>query len=190
MKRAFAILLGSLALSTAMSTAFATTYVRVEKDGTKTYSDRPIPGGTPIEIQSVQTYSAPAAPAQQSSAATREQQLLKDMGEVYRYESCALTPATEQTFTNPESVSLAVALKPARRVGDVVDLRLDGAPVGGANALSFLVKPVSRGTHTVTVAVKDSYGRALCDASSTFHVFQPSLNSPPRQAPPKPKPKG
>ncbi len=31
----------------AVSTALATTYVRVEKDGTKTYSDRPIPGGSP-----------------------------------------------------------------------------------------------------------------------------------------------
>jgi hypothetical protein len=189
MKRALVILLGSLALS-ATSTAFATTYVRVEKDGTKTYSDRPIPGGTPIEIQSAQTYSATPAQPSASTSVSREQQLVKDMGEAIRYDSCALTPTPEQTFTNPESISLTVALKPPRRVGDVVDLRLDGSPVGGANALTYLVKPVARGTHNVSVLVKDSYGRTLCDASSTFYVFQPSLNSPPRQAPPKPKPKG
>jgi hypothetical protein len=187
MKRSLAL----ITLSLAAATAFATTYVRVEKDGTKTYSDRPIPGGAPIEIQSAQTYSAPVSAAPAAPALSREQQLLKDMGEPIPYESCALTPATEQTFTNPESVSLAVTLKPPRRVGDVVDLRLDGAPVGGENALSFLMKPVPRGTHKVSVAVKDRYGRALCDASSTFYVFQPGLNSPARQAPPpKPKPKG
>src|SRR5688572_3906768 len=53
------ILLGSLCL---VSTALATTYVRVEKDGTKTYSDRPIPGGQPVELQSAQTYTAAPAP--------------------------------------------------------------------------------------------------------------------------------
>ena len=185
MRRSLAL----ITLSLAAATAFATTYVRVEKDGTKTYSDRPIPGGTPIEIQSAQTYSAPPAQSTATPAVSREQQLLKDMGEVMRYESCALSPTPEQTFTNPESVSLTVSLKPPRRVGDTVDLRLDGSPVGAPNTLSFLMKPAARGTHVVSVSVKDSYGRALCDGTSTFHVFQPSLNSPTRQPPPKPKPK-
>jgi len=53
---------------------------------------------------------------------------------------------------------------------------------------------VYRGSHTVSVAIKDRYGRMLCDATSTFHVFQPSLNSPARQTAPSskppPKPKG
>jgi hypothetical protein len=188
MKRSLAL----ITLSLAAVTAFATTYVRVEKDGTKTYSDRPIPGGQPIEIQSAQTYSAPAPAAAATPGLPTEQQLLKDMGAPFHYDSCATSPAQDQTFTNPESVSLGVALKPTLRVGDVVDLRLDGTPVGGTNALSFLVKPVYRGSHTVSVSIKDRYGRMACDASSTFHVFQPSLNSPTRQAappPPKPKPK-
>ena len=30
--------------------ALADTYVRVEKDGTKTYSDRPLPGGKPVVL--------------------------------------------------------------------------------------------------------------------------------------------
>lgn len=179
-----------MTLTLAAATAFATTYVRVEKDGTKTYSDRPIPGGTPIEIQSAQTYSAPSSSAPANSGLPSEQQLLNEMGEVFHYESCKLTPAADQTFTNPESVALGVLLKPALRVGDVLSLQLDGAPVGSANAMSYTLKPAYRGSHTVSVTVKDRYGRMLCDAASTFHVFQPSLNSPARQAPPpKPKPK-
>ena len=56
MKRlSLTLVLGSLIAVTAQ----ATTYVRVEKDGTKTYSDRPIPGGQPIDVQPAQTYSAP-----------------------------------------------------------------------------------------------------------------------------------
>jgi hypothetical protein len=182
MKRTFAM----ITLSLAAATALATTYVRVEKDGTKTYSDRPIPGGAPIEIQSAQTYSAPPTPATPSGP-TPEQQLLNGMGDVFRYESCAVTPAPDQTFTNPESVTLGVQLSPPLRPGDVLQLRLDGAAVGGRDATTFLVKPVSRGSHVVSSEVKDRFGRSLCSASSTFHVFQPGLNSPARQAPPKPR---
>jgi hypothetical protein len=180
-------LLALITLSIATASSFATTYVRVEKDGTKTYSDRPLPGGQPIEIQQAQTYSAPASSTATASGVPSEQQLLKNMGDAFRYESCAVSPQAEQTFTNPESVTIGVALRPALRVGDVVDLRLDGSPVGGVNTMSFMVKPVFRGAHTVSVSVKDGYGRELCDASSTFQVFQPGLKSPARRAPPKPR---
>jgi hypothetical protein len=177
------LLLGSLAIST----AFATTYVRVEKDGTKTYSDRPIPGGQPVEIQSAQTYSPPPPPAQTPSRVPREQQLLSELGEAFKYESCTLNPENDRTFMNPESVTVGVALKPALRVGDVVDLRVDGTAVSEQPVMSFTMRPVFRGSHTVSVAVKDRFGRQLCNSSSVFHVHQPSLNSPTRQAPP-PKP--
>jgi hypothetical protein len=191
MKRALVILLlGSVALSTTISTAFATTYVRVEKDGTKTYSDRPIPGGQPIDVQSAQTYSAPSTPAPRNAGLSSEQQLLRDMGEVFHYESCTLTPAAEQTFTNPETVAVGAHLKPVLRVGDVATLSVDGAPVGGTNTMSYVMKPAFRGAHSISLSVKDRYGRPLCDASSKFYVFQPTLNSPTRVPPPKPKPKG
>jgi hypothetical protein len=190
MKRGLVILLGSLALSTAASSAFATTYMRVEKDGTRTYSDRPLPGGQPIEVQSAQTYSAPPASTQSGAGLPTEQRLLRDMDQTFRYESCALTPAADRNFTNPESVDVGVNLAPMLRPGDALTLTLDGAPIGGPETMSYVIKPVSRGSHTVAVSVKDRYGRALCNASSTFHVFQPSVNSPTRVPPPKPRPRG
>jgi hypothetical protein len=181
-------LLALMTLSSVVATAFATTYVRVEKDGTKTYSDRPLPGGQPIEIQPPQTYSAPASPpASAAVGLPGEQQLLRDMGDVFHYESCALTPAADQTFTNPESVTVGVQPRPMLRSGDVLTLSVDGTPVGGPDAMSYVIKPVPRGAHIVSVSIKDRYGRPACDASSTFNVFQPSLNSPARVPPPKPK---
>ena len=179
MKRVFAVVLLS---SLCAATALAETYVRVEKDGSKTYSDRPLVGGQPVEIQPAQTYSAPPPPpvGNTNSNLPREQQLLKEMTD-FRYASCVLTPTREETFQNPVSVSVAVVLQPALRPGDVVDLRIDGTPVPGPNALSYAIPQPSRGAHTASVLIKDRYGKTMCNQGTTFHVFRASVNSPARR---------
>jgi hypothetical protein len=187
MKRApIVILLGSLLVASA---ALATTYVRVEKDGTKTYSDRPIPGGTPIDIQPAQTYSAPPPPPGQGLPA--EQQSVLQAAD-YHY-SCALIPRNDETFSNPETVAVTVNLSPSLRVGDTIDMQVDGAALPGTEKqTSFSIPQPLRGTHSVTVQVKDRFGKSLCSSNSTFHVLRTSLNSParqvPRPAPPRPTP--
>jgi hypothetical protein len=178
MKRVlFVILLGSLCVAPA---ALATTYVRVEKDGTKTYSDRPIPGGQAVVLESAQTYSAPPAEPQGENGQPREQQLLAQMND-FQYESCAVTPKNDETFTNPEVISVGVETRPGLRMGDRVDLRVDGKTVGNTTSTSYALKLAERGTHTVSVQIKDNYGRSLCHATASFHVHRPSLNSPTRR---------
>jgi len=198
MKRTLLVfLVGSLFVAAA---AFATTYMRVEKDGTKTYSDRPLPGGQVIDITPAQTYSAPPpASTAGPSGVPLEQQLLGQMDN-FKYEGCELTPKSDETFTNPERVVVGVTVMPSLRVGDIVDLRIDGTPVGGPTTISHTIQPVYRGSHNVAVQVKDRFGRALCTSSTTFHVIKPSLNSPnrpsggpvaptPKPKPPPPQPK-
>jgi hypothetical protein len=175
MNRLF-VLLGSLCV---VSGALATTYVRVEKDGTKTYSDRPLPGGKPVELEPAQTYTAPPAPAGSgNSNVPAEQRLLQQMDD-FTYTSCALSPANDESFTNPQGVAISVQLQPNLRPRDVVTLSVDGQVV--SNTLSHVLQPANRGTHTAQVSVTDSFGRQLCTASTTFHVFRPSLNMPRRQ---------
>jgi hypothetical protein len=175
MKRVPLVFLLSLC---AVSTALATTYVRVEKDGTKTYSDRPIPGGQPVDLQPAQSYSAPNTPSANSDL-PREQQLLRQVDD-FKYTSCAVDPANDTTFQSPENVTISVITSPALRAADVVTLTLDGQPVGGPNATSYTLSPVYRGTHTVGVTVKSPGGNVLCTSSSSFHVLRPGLNSPAR----------
>jgi hypothetical protein len=177
MKRLFTAFLITLCAAPSL----AETYVRVEKDGSKTYSDRPLPGGHPVEIQAAQTYSAPPpSSGDANSNLPREQRLLKEMND-FRYENCALTPKNDETFQNPASVSVALVLQPFLRPGDVIDLRVDGTSVPGSNAMSFAIPQPSRGSHTVSVLIKDRYGKSMCNVSTTFHVFRPSLNSPARR---------
>lgn len=168
------LILGSLCLAT---TVLATTYVRVEKDGTKTYSDRPIPGGVPVELEQPQTYSSPPPPEIAPNLPV-DQQLLAQMDD-FTYSGCGVTPENDETFTNPENVPVSVSLAPGLRPGDTMTLSIDGKVVG-TNILTYVMNPVYRGSHTIQVTVKDQFGRVLCSSSSTFHVMRPSLNMPRR----------
>jgi hypothetical protein len=187
MKRApLVILLGSLL---AASASQATTYVRVEKDGSKTYSDRPLAGGQPIEIEPAQTYSAPSAPSVDRSRSPEEQAALDAARFAY---SCSMSPRNDQTFQNPENVTIAVQLTPGLRPGDRVDISVDGTRLdNSANPTSAQVEYPDRGSHTASVQVVDRSGKTVCSLSSAFHVQRVGLNSPSRQPvrpPPRPKP--
>jgi|KBSSwiStaDraftv2_1062776.scaffolds.fasta_scaffold211359_2 hypothetical protein len=185
MKRAFTIF-GSLLIASVA--AQATTYVRVEKDGSKTYSDRPLPGGQPVDVQPAQTYSAPATPAPSNPSLSREQQEVLDAAN-FQYQ-CAISPRPDETLQNPESVTIGVQLSPSVRPGDQMKFSLDGAPVSNEqNASSVTVPFPDRGSHTASVQVTDRSGKSLCSTSATFFVQRSGLNSPARQAPPKPQPK-
>ena len=178
MKRLPVILLASLF----GVTAAATTYVRVEKDGTKTYSDRPIPGGKPVDLEPAQTYSnqQPTISTPRSNVPI-EQQLLDRLSD-FRYASCSVAPANDTTYVNPEMVIVGVQLSPELQPTHKLTLTVDGQPVpGGENARSATLTEVPRGTHTVTVRVTNGYGQTMCSASSSFHVQRPSLNSPARR---------
>lgn len=164
----------------AASAALATTYVRVEKDGSKTYSDRPLPGGQPVELQPVQTYSSPKDSSSSSSSnQSAEQRALEGIDD-FRYDSCSISPENDATFTNPENVVVQVSINPSLRPNDTVNLVVDGQ-AAPAESTSFVLQPVDRGTHTATATLKDSYGRVLCSTSASFHVFRPSVNQPGRR---------
>jgi hypothetical protein len=178
MKRLPVILLASLFAVTAA----ATTYVRVEKDGTKTYSDKPIPGGKPIELEPAQTYSSqkPTVTTPRSNQPI-EQQLL-DQLEDFRYMSCDVSPANDTTYVNPERVVVEVRLTPELQSTHTLVLTVDGQPVpGGPNVRNATLTQVHRGTHTVAATVTNGYGQTVCSASASFHVQRPSLNSPARR---------
>jgi hypothetical protein len=175
------IFLGALLVSAAQ----ATTYVRVEPDGTKTYSDRPLAGGHPVDVQPAQTYSAPSSSGRSSRGSEGQ-----DQGEADLHYECSLTPTNDETFTNPESVTVGLTLTPALRSGDALTFTMDGVVLTGGNGqTAFSVPQPDRGSHTVTAQVVSRSGRTLCNASTTFHVMRPSINSPARRAPSPPPPR-
>jgi hypothetical protein len=149
-----------------------------------------------VDIQPAQTYSAPAAPQASGTTPSREQQEVLNAAN-FKY-SCALLPSSDQTFQNPETVTVSVQLTPALRPGDQVKFSLDGAALPNEeNGTSVSLQYPERGSHTASVQVTDRTGKSICNTSSMFHVQRTGLNSParrpatpPPRPTPRPKPKG
>jgi hypothetical protein len=89
---------------------------------------------------------------------------------------------------NTDTVTAGVVVQPAVRPGDTAIVTLDGQRVPGvpASGGQFTISPVDRGTHSIQVSVQDSNGANVCtSAAVTFHVQQPSLQSPTRPVKPR-----
>jgi hypothetical protein len=87
-------------------------------------------------------------------------------------------------------VSISAIPVPSLRPSDIMVLSVDGQRANGPDAQSHLMQPVDRGTHTVSVTITSREGRSMCTSTASFHVQRPSLNSPARPAPPRPRPRG
>jgi hypothetical protein len=166
---ALAVLAGSAAAQT------ITTYRWVDAQGVVHYSDTPQPGAQVIQLQSAQTYRAPAAPAASAAAAAAS----KDADSPYQ--ACGvIQPASEASFFAPDAVPVAVQLAPGLRPGDQLAVTVDGAALNPVvpGRMQYQVTAPERGAHTVNVVVQDADGRQVCHSSLTFYVQQPSLLSP------------
>ncbi len=152
----------------------ATVYKWVDENGVTHFSDQPHENAQKVELKAPQTFSAPKAPPYRPTPPAPPAKNV--------YQSCGLSePTNDQVFLNTDTVSAGTSVQPGVRPGDTVLVTLDGAPVPGvpANGGQFTISPVDRGEHTIQVVVKDPTGVTLCSSSSvTFHVRQPSVQSP------------
>jgi hypothetical protein len=171
------MLLGALAATTAQ----ATTYHWVDKDGVHHYSDTPQKGAEKVDLPKAQTYSAPPAPP--VSVVRPPDPTTISSARV----TCAIvTPKAEETYVNVQS--LTVSADGPR--GTRARLELNGETRTSDNGGSFVISPVARGTYSATVVFEAATpGQALCrTAPVTFYVQQPSLLNPARPRPPGAKP--
>jgi hypothetical protein len=154
----------------------ATVYKWVDEDGVTHFSDQPHENAQKVELKAPQTFSAPKPSAPSRSKAPPTGPTDK------AYTSCGMAePTADQVYQNTDTVSASTSVLPTMRPGDTVVVTMDGAPVPGvpANGGAFTISPVDRGEHTIQMVVKDPSGNTVCSSTSvTFHVRQPSLQSP------------
>jgi hypothetical protein len=170
-------LLFTLFWAACAATPAATVYKWVDDNGVIHYSDQPHENAQKVELKAPQTYSAPKipnTPVRRSSSTPGKQPAA--------YQSCAVSePTPDQVFMNTDTVVAGVTATPPIRPGDKAVVTLDGMQVPGvpASGGQFTISPVDRGTHSIQVAIQDSSGANVCtSAAVTFHVHQPSIQSP------------
>jgi hypothetical protein len=160
----------------------ATVYKWVDENGVTHYSDQPHPGAKRVEVEAVQTYSAPPPPVSQPAAAP----VAVIQGPVYKV--CELyRPTADEVLFNVDTVTAKLRVDPQMRAGDKVIIALDGKRLTDVSSAGeeFTVTPVFRGTHTISAEVVDPQGKTICQTSGiTFHVRQASKSSP--QSPTRP----
>ena len=175
MRKTLLFTLMSLACAVA---AAATVYKWVDDDGVTHFSDQPHPNAQKVELKAPQTFTAPKTNA--SSQTYRPSPERQPAQKVYT--SCGLSePTADQVFMNTDTVSAGTRAQPAMRPGDSVVVTMDGAPVPGvpASGGQFTISPVDRGEHTIQMVIKDPLGVTVCSSPAvTFHVHQPSIQSP------------
>jgi len=155
----------------------ATVYKWVDDDGVTHYSDQPHENAQKVQLKAPQTYTAPQTPAVPAQPFPQTQQKQAPV-----YQSCGFSePMEDQVYMNTSTVTAGVTTQPQVRPGDTAIVTLDGQRVPGvpANGGQFTISPVDRGTHSIQVSVQDPTGATVCSSAAvTFHVRQPSLQSP------------
>jgi len=161
------LLLLSLLVALALPAA-AKIYKWVTPDGRVVYSDRPqSKDAEEIQLGPVQTYSPAPLPA---GGAGRPAEREAPAG---GYERLAIVaPAPDEVIRdNGGTVAVRLAIEPALRPGDRVEVLLDGRPIGAGAGSAVTLTNVDRGTHTVTALVRNAEGREVARADPvTFHL--------------------
>jgi hypothetical protein len=159
----------------------ATIWMWVDEQGQRHYSDREVPGATPMEIGGAQTFSGSAqgsAGPVASTAPTQNQSPYETLE--------VLSPEDDETVRNIEgNLPVSIGTYPRLAAGHFVDVILDGQRRGmNVRALDFTVPEVFRGTHTLAAVVVDGANRVLVQSAPvTFFVQQTSSQVPPGAAP-------
>lgn len=182
------LILAGLAVS--LAAASQEIYRWVDKDGVVHFSDQP--GAPNAELITVlePNVSDPREEAEPASAAVASRSEPQEP-EVPPYDSLAIvSPTPDQVFFGADAVVTATAdLDGTLEPDHSVVFFLNGER-RDAEGLSLEMPNLPRGSYFLRASILDAAGKPVISSpQTTFHVRQPSINSPQSpQAPPSPRP--
>ena len=148
-----------------------TVYKTVDAEGNAVFSDAPSAGAEEIKVKEAQTINPPKARSFKLSPP-------EDNSKKFNYTKLVIiNPENESTIHGGEgNVNITVTLEPELTEMDVMVLYLDGKEMLSGKAPQFLLTNVDRGTHSISVAVKNKLDKELKrSAKVTFHVRRTSI---------------
>lgn len=177
-----------LVLLAGSALASQTVWKWVDDKGVTHYSDRAVPGATRMEVSG----GNKAASTSSNSSFDPPPAAAAAEPETAYTEFTIWQPSDSETIVNTGgAVTVGIRLQPALKPGHSLFLYMDGKLVEGfpENALSFDLKDVERGTHSVIAVINDSASKRVQESASvTFFVRQHSIAQPPVGPRPPPKP--
>jgi hypothetical protein len=176
--RKWLILLSALS-GTAASATPAWTWV--DEQGTRHYSDRPVPGAEKVDLAGAQAFGS--ARAQRAARGeTAQGGTTGAPGAPYQSVE-VVSPAEQETLWNiGTNLPVQVRFQPALQPGHRYDLLLDGQRRNVNTATPRVTLPdVFRGQHSLQVVILDSAGtEVMRSPSRVFFVQQTSTLNPNR----------
>jgi hypothetical protein len=170
------------------STFAETVYKYVDENGNTVFTDEPRKGAEVLDVQPIPTVPAIPVPERTSKPVRQD---------AFRYNKILIvSPEDQHNFINEvEPIVVQLAMSPALRSEDRVQLMLNGAPKGSpSSSTQFTLDSLDRGAYNVSVKVLDMDGNEVGSSPSIqFFIKRHSVNMPTRpkptpQKPPKPKP--
>jgi len=162
------------------SSAFAQMYKWVDKEGNISYSDQPpYKGAEQLDAPALSTVSRTRATPQQSADNTEPAE--DDKKEVTKYTELKITsPMNDETIRdNSGNFSISFTVKPALDTNfkHTFSVSMNGKVVkNNLTSGSASFSNIDRGTHSISVSVKDKSGKTLRKSKSvTIHLHRQSV---------------
>ncbi|AKE51293.1 DUF4124 domain-containing protein [Kangiella geojedonensis] len=167
---------GSLLSNAANETVM---YKKVDKNGKVTFTDKPIPGSTPITIKTNTNVVDTPKPTIKPKTFSTPEELDDKSQEPFKYEVLAVdSPEHDQAVrANSGDINIIVGLTPSLQPNHSLQLIMDGSPVGSQQKIPyFALNGVDRGTHQISVQVIDDESKDTVQTSEsiTFHLLRAS----------------
>lgn len=184
MRLILACLLFTLALP-----ASAEIYKYTDANGNTVFTNQP-PQGTNAQEVNLPPVNTVQAPAPRTLPGNGSQSTDGATEQVYRVLEITNLPSEEALRANNGDFTVTVNLDPALRIGDSLQLLVDGAPNGGlVSSPQFSVSNLDRGDHSLAVQVFSGDRLIQQSPTVTVTVQRTSVNNPTRATPPKPTPR-
>jgi hypothetical protein len=164
-----------VSLSLMICASYAQIYKWTDSQGVVHFSDSPHPGSQTVDNPEVQSFSSPVPSKPDPSS---EENSVPE-NKVHQYRSIAVVqPAEHDTIRNTEGyIPVKVTVDPKLHEGDSVQMVFDGAGQGAPQReLSFQLKGVNRGSHTIAAHILDAQGAVLKTSPAiTVYMQQPRV---------------
>lgn len=154
----------------------AAVYRTVDKHGNVVYTDIEDERSEEVIIDIAPSYTPLPIPKVETVDADEGED---NVEEVPNYQIKIISPAQDESFQNPEEITVVAAVSPAlnSKRADKLQFKLDGKPVQSPQqGTSISLSALERGSHILVVSVVDKSGKALKRSKSIlFHVHRRSV---------------